>query len=403
MISTTRWRAAALLVCLVSAPHAVFAQDPAAPAMTMPAGEGWTWSVEGQAFGGYNYQKREFTDFDAWESQNWLMGQAARTTGDWRLTLTTMLSAEPFTLHAIGSPQAFQTGETFHNAPLIDYQHPHDLIMQLGGELTGTMGRATISVGAGLAGSPALGPAPFMHRPSASENPTAPLGHHYLDSTHISHGVLNVGLGSGPVRVTGSVFHGREPDENRKDLELGALDSSALQVAWATGPWSAQISTAKITRPERLSPYDTVKHTASVAYTRRGGEDRLLALLAAAGQNREAHGNLEAYLLEGTWRLSWRHAVYARAESVAKDILDAGFHPLGFHRHRQSQVGALTGGYVFDVARGRGMRVGLGGDVTVYGVAANLRDAYGSPVSYHVFVRVGGRTGSAASMPHVHH
>ena len=48
-------------------------------------------------------------------------------------------------------------------------------------------------------------------------------------------------------------------------------------------------------------------------------------------------------------QLASRDAVYARAESVAKSILDAGFHPPGvFHRHRQSQVGALTMGYVRD-------------------------------------------------------
>lgn len=31
----------------------------------------------------------------------------------------------------LGSPQVFQTGETFNDAPLIDYRHPHDLIMNL--------------------------------------------------------------------------------------------------------------------------------------------------------------------------------------------------------------------------------------------------------------------------------
>ena len=26
----------------------------------------WTWAIDANAFGGYNYQRREFTDFDAW-------------------------------------------------------------------------------------------------------------------------------------------------------------------------------------------------------------------------------------------------------------------------------------------------------------------------------------------------
>ena len=42
-----------------------------------------------------------------------------------------MFSFEPFTLKEIGSPQVFQTGETFRNARLIDYQHPHDLFSEL--------------------------------------------------------------------------------------------------------------------------------------------------------------------------------------------------------------------------------------------------------------------------------
>ena len=105
------------------------------------ASDAWTWAAEAQVFGGFNYQRREFTDFDAWESQNWVMGSAARRRGPWQFHVSTMLSAEPFTVADIGSPQAFQTGETFRNAPLIDYQHPHDLIMQLGGEALRTSGR----------------------------------------------------------------------------------------------------------------------------------------------------------------------------------------------------------------------------------------------------------------------
>ena len=157
--------------------------------------------------------------------------------------------------------------------------------------------------------------------------------------------------------MNGGAFHGREPDERRTDLDLGRLDSYAVQVAWARGRWSGQVSSAWLTRPERLSTYDAERRTASVAYEWRDG-DRSLAWTAAAGQNREVHGNLEAYLVEATWRWSARYAVYMRAEQVAKDILDAGFHPVGVgHRHRQSTVGALTAGAVRDVVSGRARTV----------------------------------------------
>lgn len=99
------------------------------------------------------------------------------------------------------------------------------------------------------------------------------------------------------------------------------------------------------------------------------------------------HGNFEAYLFEATIRASAPGNVFARAESVDKDILDAGFHPLGvFHRHRHSQVGALTVGYLFNVLQTKAGMFGVGADITGYSVPRNLKESYGSPSSYHVFL-----------------
>ena len=41
-----------------------------------------------------------------------------------------------------------------------------------------------------IAGEPALGPVAFPHRNSAMADPLATLGHHWMDSTHITFGVL---------------------------------------------------------------------------------------------------------------------------------------------------------------------------------------------------------------------
>ena len=116
-----------------------------------------------------------------------------------------MLTLEPFSLDDIGSPQAFQTGETYNNAPIIDYQHPHDLVMELGADFTRAAGRAPVGLSAALVGPPPIGPPPFMHRPSATENPQAPLGHHYLDSTHITHGVVTGSVARGGVGLEAGV------------------------------------------------------------------------------------------------------------------------------------------------------------------------------------------------------
>ena len=144
------------------------------------------------------------------------------------------------------------------------------------------------------------------------------------------------------------------------------------------------MSGAHLTQPEAVTPFDAKRITASLAWTSGAGR---LAWFAAVGQNREIHGNLEAYLFEATLRATAADVVYTRIESVAKDILDVGFHPGAFHRHRQSQVGALTAGYVHDWWRGSGGAIGTGADVTGHLVPANLVESYGSPVSFHAFVR----------------
>ena len=386
------------LVLLIAAGPA-WAQ-PAPPPGDTPT-SAWTWSGELSAFAGFNYQRREFFDFDAWESQNWLMGALERRGPRTGVRVLAMLTAEPFTIGGIGSPQAFQTGETYRNAPIIDYQHPHDLVMQLAADVTRRAGPLALGLTAALVGTPAIGPPPFMHRPSGTENPQSPLGHHYLDSTHVTPGVVTGSLRRGPIGLEVSAFHGREPDERRTDLDLGRLDSSAVRLSWTRAGWMAQVSGAWLTRPERLSPYDATKRSASVAHEFALGGG-VLSWTAAAGQNREAFGHLEAYLLEATWRPA-RWAIYGRAERVDKDILDAGFHPIGVgHRHRQSPVGALTLGATRDVVTRRWGTLGLGGDVTGYHVPTNLREAYGAPLSFHGFVRYRARAGAGAMAHHQH-
>lgn len=372
------------------------ALQPAAPA---PA---WAWSVDANAFFGFNYQRRKFRDFNAWESQNWLMARGQRRAGNGTLVLSSMLSLEAMTLRDIGSPQVFQTGETFRRAPLIDYQHPHDLFMGLGAEYRRATDRVRLLAAVDVVGSPSIGPPAFMHRPSARENPQVPLSHHYMDSSHITPGVVRGGIEAGGWRADASWFRGREPDENRIDLDIGALDSAAARLAWTRGAWSAQVSGAYLTQPELITPYDAKKLSASIAYT-AGDETRGIAWLAAFGQNREIHGNLEAYLFEATIHANARTTFYTRVESVAKSILDAGFHPPGtFHRHRQSQVGALTVGYVRDVLRTRAGGFGAGADVTGYAVPANLKEPYGSPVSFHLFLRYRAPRLPAGAPVHIH-
>lgn len=352
---------------------------------------GWTWSANGQAFLNLNLQTRKFTDINRVESQNWFMATAARTAGRGRLMLHAMFSAEPWTFHQYGSAQVFQSGETYQGASLIDYQHPHDLVVSASGRFEWPMSGTWRFIAAGGAvDAPALGPEPFMHRASAEANPTAPLGHHHLDSTHITHGVITLGATNGAMTIEGSAFHGREPDEDRVAIEFGPIDSYSARVSWQRGRWQAQVSAGHLKFPDPTEFTDDNRVTASVSFT---GEfkGRPLAWSMMLGVNQEpgVHLTTPAALAEAAWRVAPRDLLYSRAELVVKDILShGGYDPPGFdHKNVTSTIFALTLGYERRLASSRAGTLGLGADATVYAPDPNLNESYGHPFSTHVFLR----------------
>jgi len=391
-----------LAVCVLAA-QAARAQEPAAPDSetqdhqhhVMPAAPApaWTWTADANAFFGFNYQQRHFADFSAWESQNWFMLSGEHQVGPGRLTLTGMASLEPFTMHAMGSPQLFQTGESYQQVPLVNEQHPHDLVMGLGATYRVDRGSSAYAFAADLVGSPALGPMPFMHRDSARDNPQVPLTHHYLDSTHITAGVLTGSVESGPLTFEASAFRGEEPDENRLDIDQPRLDSWSGRVGWHSGPWQAQFSGGHLHQPEWFEPYDVTRLTASIGF--EGSVlSRALAATLAWGENRQAvvaNGVSDGFLLEWDLQATAPTSVYGRAEIAEKELFGLGLHPLGFaHPHYYSHIDALTVGAVRDLPSrvvGRGGRIGVGADITVYHMSADAEYYWGGSHSYHVFLR----------------
>src|SRR5262245_48457909 len=98
--------------------------------------------------------------------------------------------------------------------------------MEISGRYDINLGeRSQMFLYGGPVGEAALGPPGFPHRAFASENPAAPLSHHQQDSTHIATDVITVGVVKGPVQLEASTFHGREPNENRWNLDAGRPDS----------------------------------------------------------------------------------------------------------------------------------------------------------------------------------
>ena len=258
------------------------------------------------------------------ESANWFMPSASRRVGPGTLELRGMFSAEPFTFPPGGSPLLFQTGETYKGQPLIDRQHPHDLFMELSATYTVPVGeRASWFVYGGYPGEPALGPNAFMHRASASENTSAPLSHHLQDSTHISFGVVTTGFKYRWFKLEGSLFNGREPDENRYNFEAHPWNSRSARLWFAPNSnWSMQVSHGFLRNPEALEPGDVRRTTASISYNRQFERGNWASSLIW-GRNHESHGgeifNLNGYVAESTVKFLDRNYLYTRLELTDKN------------------------------------------------------------------------------------
>jgi hypothetical protein len=358
---------------------------------------GWLWMLHGEAKVGVNRQggPRGLTKF---ESQNWLMPMAFHRVGRGTLQLRGMFSLEPLTYSGAGSPQLFQAGESYRGRPLVDFQHPHDLFMEMSATYTLPVGeRGTWFAYVGMPGEPALGPVAFMHRASASENPSAPLAHHLEDSTHISFGVFTTGFTYRWLKLEGSLFNGREPDEHRYNLEFNPWNSRSFRVTVAPNEnWAVQYSFGLLKNPEALEPGDTRRQTASVQYNRPFERGNFAAALIW-GRNRNDHGDgvthQNGYTAEATVNFLDKNYTYTRLELVDREgLLDADeLRRLGFSADARPQfrVGAYTFGAARDIWRTDNLSFALGGDFTLYSKPGVLDALYGrSPASYKLFLRI---------------
>ncbi len=237
----------------------------------------------------------------------------------------------------------------------------------------------------GLPGEPALGPATFMHRFSGMENPEAPLGHHWLDSTHITYGVATLGWIRGGVKLEGSVFTGREPDQHREDIEDPQMDSWSFRASWNPSPdWSLQVSRGHLKSSEQLEPEaDADRTTFSAIYNRplAGGNWQTTF---AWGRNDRDHGEATDALLLESAASRGRHTLFGRAERVENDEL---------HGHGEEggvfKVGKVSLGYIFDAVLAESWKGGVGLLGSLALVPGELEHEYGdSPVSWMAFFRV---------------
>jgi hypothetical protein len=314
------------------------------------------------------------------------MGMAQRPLGEGTFGLRAMLSPDPF-MGANGYPLLLATGETADGRThLIDRQHPHDLFMELATTYSYNFTKdSSVFLYAGLPGEPALGPPAFMHRTSGMDIPEAPITHHWLDSSHITFGVVTAGLVLNTWKIEASGFKGREPDQHRYDIEAPKLDSYSFRVSWnPVRELSFQASWGHLHSPEGLEPdRNEDRFTLSAIYTQPFGKDNIWSTTAAWGRKMLRPGDtLDGFILETAAIFQKTYTVFARAERVQEnELVDLTPAPV-------YTVNKLSLGGIYDFYRTDHAKFGIGGLVSFYALPADLKAFYGDPTSAMVFARL---------------
>ena len=359
-------------------------------------GKKWMTMIHGSFFLRYNKQdlfnsgSRGGKKFDA---PNWLMAMTQRQIGKNGLfSVNTMFSFDPFLVGPGGYPLLYQTGESYKGKKLVDVQHPHDLFDELSVNYTQRIAKdADVSLSFGYPGEPALGPPVFMHRLSAMNNPDAPLSHHYADATHITFGSSTLGFRYKNIKLEGSVFTGREPDEYRYNFDAMRFDSYSLRLSYnPSKEWALQISNGWIHSPESAEPQQNVdRFTASAIYTKMLDDDSFIATTLVYGQNHfsDNHKTLPSVLLESSLQVH-KTAVYGRYEYVKKDADELDLtdsYPL----NPNFAINAFTLGVNRILATVAKTNLTAGVQSTLNVSPPELKTLYGSaPVGFEVYLRI---------------
>ena len=370
------------------------------------SGRGWDVMLHGSAFAEFLYEPGDVHRTGGFSthqflSTNWGMLMARRRVGTARVGLRAMVSLEPWTVSGCGYINFLASGENCEGDTIHDRQHPHDLFMELAADYDGGLrGSWRWQLYGGLAGEPALGPPAFPHRISAMLNPIAPISHHWMDSTHITFGLATAAVSNRRWKGEVSVFNGREPDENRADIDFAALDSISGRLTFLPSERLAlQISAGHLTdahlefapRP----PSDVDRTTASATYHRSLAAGGIWATTFAWGMNSGLvviptgafNATTHAFLLESSAAFHDRDTWFGRAELAQKPAEDLHAHEYGAGIF---SVAKMQGGYARQFKPWKGLTAGVGGSVSLSLVPPELASRYGGRVApgFAVFASV---------------
>ena len=347
----------------------------------------WTLMGHGVLNLVYDHQSGPRGDDKAFAS-GMLMGMARRPLSNGTLQLKASVSPDPL-MGKRGYPLLLASGETADGEThLVDRQHPHDFFMELSASVSQNIGpKSSVFLYGALPGEPAFGPPAFMHREAIMDSPEAPISHHWLNSTHVSFGVVTAGIVLDRVKIEASRFNGREPDQHRWNLETAPLDSTAARLSFnPTAELSLQTSWGRFKEPEQLEPgVDQTRWSASALYADEIAPGWKLAATLSWGRMAMKHDGErhkdDAYALEASLKHEgW--TLFGRGEITEnRELLEHG---------PAFRVGKLSAGAVRDFRVAEHLKLGVGGLFAVNFVPDGLAPAYGGhhPTGAMAFVRL---------------
>jgi hypothetical protein len=328
---------------------------------------------------------------DKVDAPNWFMAMMNRKIGKKGLfNATAMLSLDRLTEGGGGYPLLFQSGETWKGRRLVDLQHPHDLFSALSIGYTQMINKDIDVFGyVGYPGEPALGAPAFMHRVSSMNNPDAPLGHHWQDATHITFGVGTLGFRYKQLKLEGSVFTGREPDEDRYDFDKARFNSYSYRLSYnPTANWALQFSQGFIKEPEALEPgVDITRTAASVLYAKSINANKHYSAALIWGLNDKGEDHKEhSLLLEDNYQFG-KNALFSRYEFLQKSTEELDLEDeLG---HATFNVHVFSLGYNRRLLQKGVFEMTAGSKATFNFPAKELKPLYGDlPVGFQVYLQL---------------
>ncbi len=197
---------------------------------------------------------------------------------------------------------------------------------------------------------------------------------------------MTTGLIVDRFKIEGSLFNGREPNEQRYGIQLAALDSWSARLSVAPASrWTAQYSYGRLEHPEALEPGSERRQSASIEYVHPWDDGSWATSVIWGRKHKELEDrNQNSYLLESTLNFKARNYTYSRLELVDKDELFPND-----PAHPNFRIGAYTVGGAHDLVQNHLWQLAVGADVTFYSKPAALSAAYGDdPVSFQIFVRM---------------